>query len=111
MELQAAAGNGVQHQLTINLGRPKHRVTDFSAWLDAGTLSTLVIVVHASERVAELLAYQHIILSAMQQFTTEDVLNYDGSQEHTNRTASPVRWYSVNHDLWSMKLMDFPRPS
>ena len=35
VELQTATTEGSQRQLTINLGRPKRRVTNFSAWMDA----------------------------------------------------------------------------
>ena len=35
LEVQAATGEGNHRQLTINLGRPKRRVLDFSAWLHA----------------------------------------------------------------------------
>ena len=54
---------------------------------------------------------QHIISSAMQQFTTEAVLNYDRAVRSARFGMPRLRWDTINHDLWSMKLMQFPRPS
>ena len=84
---------------------------DFTSWLDAWTLYAAVLIDHSPLRASELLVYQHIITSAMQQFATEAALNYDRAVRSARSGMPWLRWDTINHNLWSIKLMRFPRPS
>ena len=110
LEVQATT-HDAQRQFTINLGRPRRRIMDFTSWLDAWTLYVAVLIDHSPLRASEFLVYQHIITSAMQQFATEAVLNYDRAVRSARSGMPWLRWDTINHNLWSIKLMRFPRPS
>ena len=107
LEVQAAT-HDAQRQFTTNLGRPRRRIMDFTSWLDAWTLYAAVLIDHSPLRASEFLVYQQIITTAMQQFATEAVLNYDRAVRSARSGMPWLRWDTINHNLWSIQTYAVP---
>lgn len=81
----------------------KHKmVTDILEWLQCFGIYMAIISRKEPHRVVDLLAYQHLIIQAHQEYQGDCWLGYDRRFCQRAATNSPRSWSTINPTLWSL---------
>lgn len=81
--------------------RSAKRIDNFATWLEAWTSFAAIYTAAHPSRSGELLAYQHHLLKAHQQFTFAAVADYDRSFRASIANSPALRWDAIPQSLYT----------
>ena len=87
-----------------------HRISSFSAWMEAWNIYLAILIDHAPAHAPQLVAYQRIITSANNQYPLVAWLNYDVHFRTPTASDPLLRWDVRLTDLWLECFSDTPAP-